>query len=152
MRTCMAPARANGKLRKTCWACKKPCSEARKKCFQPLKEMGKHGRSCRGCRRGCLSTARALQNSIYNSSSVTKKPARWCKRLSPTRKCLDPKIKMPINGGWGDCPEGKRMSIPNTGAGRLTIIQNLERWTKFQGLYKRIMVLPSDWSHLGSTQ
>jgi len=147
-RTCVKPLQALGKLQRACRSCKESCSAAYKACRGPLTAQRK---LCSGCRKGCLPTARALQNSIYNASAVTKKPARWCKRLSPTKTCLDASIKMPINGGWGDCPENQRMSIPNTGAGRLTIIQNLERWTKFHGLYKRIMVLPSDWSHLGST-
>lgn len=131
------------------------CNQARKACVKPIRDNQKLLKQCRGCRKSCRQNARALRSSIYDSSSVTKKPARWCKRLTSTKKCLDPNVKMPINGGWGKgpgaCPEEKRMVLPNTGAGRLTIIQNLERWTKFHGLYKRVMVLPSDWSHLGST-
>jgi len=107
-------------------------------------------KTCKKCPSNCKKTAHSEANKVYNESSITLKPTRWCKRLTPTKQCLDASIKMPINGGWGDCPEDMRVTIPNTGSGRLTIVQNLERWTKFRGLYKRVMVLPSDWSYLGA--
>jgi hypothetical protein len=80
----------------------------------------------------------------------SKLPARWCKRMTDVKACLDADVKLPINGGWGDCPEEKRMTFPNLGQGRHTIIQNLERFSTFRGLKKRLMVLPSDWSYLKS--
>jgi len=38
------------------------------------------------------------------------------------------------------------------GDGRQTVVQNVERWTTFRGLHKRVMVLPSDWSYLGNPE
>mmetsp|Transcript_4112 Transcript_4112/g.6664 ORF Transcript_4112/g.6664 Transcript_4112/m.6664 type:complete len:974 (+) Transcript_4112:74-2995(+) len=149
-------------------ACRKDCSEKSKKSGSDLKagrEACKANRTscitsckskiavlktCRECPKRCKQAAQDEADKIYNASSVKVLPARWCKRLSPTKQCMDASIKMPINGGWGNCPEDMQVEIPNTGSGRLTIVQNLERWTKFRGLYKRIMVLPSDWSYLGA--
>lgn len=141
-----------GKCRNDGKAARQKCNDNRNSCLKPFKDSLEVRKECDGCQKTCKQKARDKEVSIHNKSAVSTLPARWCKRLSPTRECLDPTVKMPINGGWGDCPEDKRMQYPNTGNGRLTIIQNLERWTKFHGLFKRVMVLPSDWSHLGSAQ
>mmetsp|Transcript_101755 Transcript_101755/g.180412 ORF Transcript_101755/g.180412 Transcript_101755/m.180412 type:complete len:933 (-) Transcript_101755:144-2942(-) len=131
----------------------KQCGTDRKSCVNDCRDMTKVQRECKRCPVDvCKPLAKELQDSIYNMSAVQKRPAAWCKRLSETKQCLDPNVKMPINGGWGKCPEDKQLALPNTGAGRLTIIQNLDRWTKFKGLFKRVMVLPSDWSYLGKDE
>jgi len=128
------------------------CRTARTSCQASCNAQQGVLKVCRGCKRECRAEAAEHGKTIYNSTGMSYRPARWCKRLSAEKKCLNSSIKLPINGGWGACPKEMQMSFPNVGAGRLTIIQNLERWTKFHGLFKRVMVLPSDWSHLGSEQ
>lgn len=120
--------------------CKKIKGKARRECMNKCKEKV-------NCWRDCRKQCQDARKSAFENKGE-KLPARWCKRLSSTNKCLDPNVKMPPNGGFGDCPEDKRVSFPNLGKGRLTVIQNLERWTTFRGLHKRLMVLPSDWSYL----
>jgi hypothetical protein len=143
-RTCKKKCRSDGQ------AAIKACKTAYKSCMTDFGAKVKTWRTCRMCPRTCREEGKAKSASIFNSSALKKLPARWCKRLSSTRQCLNASIKMPINGGKGNCPDDQLVTIPNTGSGRLTIIQNLERWTEFRGLYKRIMVLPSDWSYLGA--
>jgi len=85
---------------------------------------------------------------LIEVDDAPKKPARWCLRTQPHRECLDGK---PIisNGGWGKCPIHLQRETPNLGTGRITTILNLERTSKYRGLSKRVVVLPSDWSYLG---
>jgi len=108
---------------------------------------------CKSCKADCNARYEQLRKSIMGvSHDQTVRPARWCKRLSPIKQCLHPNISVGANNGWKNCPEQYRVTIPNHGQGRHTIIQNTERWTTWRGLTKRIMVLPSDWSWLGKPE
>jgi len=108
---------------------------------------------CVGCRQECFAKLGKLEQSIMGAvKNLTKRPAKWCKRLSSIKTCLDPNISVSRNNGWAGCPNEMRVTSPNHGQGRHTIIQNMERWTTWRGLHKRIMVLPSDWSWLGKPE
>merc|ERR1719198_767888 len=101
-----------------------------------------------GVRTRMPAVANEAMLAVDDRTDIEPRPVRWCKRLSAIKECLDPAVKLPINGGWGDCPENLRLSHPNWGNGRLTVIQSVERWSTFRGLNKRLMVLPTDWGHL----
>eukprot|EP00747_Dinoflagellata_sp_TGD_P145537 gnl/TRDRNA2_/TRDRNA2_176596_c3_seq1.p1 gnl/TRDRNA2_/TRDRNA2_176596_c3~~gnl/TRDRNA2_/TRDRNA2_176596_c3_seq1.p1 ORF type:complete len:850 (-),score=183.59 gnl/TRDRNA2_/TRDRNA2_176596_c3_seq1:249-2798(-) len=171
VKTCVKPCVTKGR---TCVkGCRDKLKAARKAC---KKKKGKERRACmvaakKDFRTGCIKACGPSNGAACKASCAAEHPlgkhltaggkgklklkgerlpARWCKRMSAQKQCLDADVKLPINGGWGDCPEDKRMSFPNLGQGRLTIIQNLERYTSFRGLKKRLMVLPADWSYLAS--
>jgi len=170
--TCREPCESmTGRERRDCRrACNTPFNNCRSACqdlrsatvtcrdtvFAPCNEVCSENnaqrQNCRTCRRGCAEQANQAMLEIDNRTGLELRPTSWCKRMSEVKECLDTTVTLPINGGWGDCPEGMRMTHPNLGQGRLTVVQNVERWTTFRGLHKRVMVLPSDWSYLGSPE
>jgi len=55
----------------------------------------------------------------------------------PIKQYLHPKISVGANNRWQHCPEKYRVTIPNHGQGRYTIIQNTERWTTCPALWDK---------------
>jgi len=138
---------AEFKTYRSCWKEKQMCKGV---CRNKKRASN---RGCRDCRADCKVRYEELRKSILGfQQNLTIRPARWCKRLPDIKQCLHPNMSVGTNNGWNNCPQKYRVTIPNHGQGRHTIIQNLERWTTWRGLHKRVIVLPSDWSWLGKPE
>jgi len=110
-----------------------------------IEKMGVKGYKCKIVGKGKL-------NCKFDKK--VKKRVRFCKRMTEIKKCLDPdKPTFGLNGKWHPrCPPSMRMTFPNLGNGRYTIIQSVDRLSVFRGLGRRVNFLPSDWSYLYSPE
>lgn len=154
---CKAMCEHKNAAHETCIQCKKDCAEPFANCKIACQGHHQVHVDCYQCYDYCKENATEHAFSIDDGEGRQMLKAKWCKRLLPERECLDPNWIPGPDGGWGagisyenECPEELRMVHPNVGQGRLTVVQNMERWAEFRGLNKRVMVLPSDWSYLGT--